>query len=519
MKRSSTNLACAALIVAAAALFLALTTRHLVALGLFADELHQFPASTWILGREPSLGTAAHWGHWPLLTMPYSGALKSILYGLWMKWSGRPFDIVSWRRVGIFAVVIGLSAFLWLSRRALSLCGLAVFALLLISDATVLLASRYDWGPTALGMAIRLIWLGLWLRAENRGEARDHEAFFVGFLATFLIYEKLSYVVFLIPLAATVLFCASFANLRARMVTVAGALAGFIPLLVVNLHSHGISLRQTETTSAHELHWEWFGSFLVDFFGLGSGDIAQGYILGKPAPTFRDAEFLLVVPLLLLSIVVAWRNRNESRLARSSLYCVGFYLAIGFGTRLIPRVTWIHHWLSATPFGYAAIVTAFVSAASRRQRAAIGALISILLLVRVFNLVPVESEFASGACALRWDPSLTVADRYVVNHQDEATFILGDWGFAPGISALSNGALVPDEPFFGYPGVEYLHFVLALKPGKPVYVLTRRDSLASPETTARILADLKELAQGKELEPPAELADLRAVKVRGFQIP
>src|SRR5512147_217273 len=62
----------------AAAGFVLLSSPRLEAQGLYYDELHQAPAAFLWLGRAPYLFTPVRWGKLPLLTMPYSGAAKSV---------------------------------------------------------------------------------------------------------------------------------------------------------------------------------------------------------------------------------------------------------------------------------------------------------------------------------------------------------------------------------------------------------------------------------------------------------
>ena len=84
-----------------AAGFVAVASIRLEGQGLHYDELHQAPAAfAWVGKEAPFFNLVQVWGI-PLLNMTYSGALKSTLLGWWLRLSGAPFGVVSWRMAGI----------------------------------------------------------------------------------------------------------------------------------------------------------------------------------------------------------------------------------------------------------------------------------------------------------------------------------------------------------------------------------------------------------------------------------
>src|SRR5262245_28431745 len=185
--------------------FVWLSTVRLNAQGLYYDELHQAPAAFAYMGRTVPFYAGGTIGNnlvsvplphslriLPLLNTPYSGAIKSAAYGLYLRLVGSEFTVVSWRLTGILMVAIGLGTFLWLAQRAVSTWRLALVVALLLTDVTVILASRHDWGPVALALALRLVLIGAWLRGAASSAPPLANSFFLGLIVGVAVFEKLS---------------------------------------------------------------------------------------------------------------------------------------------------------------------------------------------------------------------------------------------------------------------------------------------------------------------------------------
>src|SRR5262249_19330240 len=162
--------------------FICLSTVRIDAQGLYYDELHQATSAFAYLGSPdrffasvtvgdliPPLLTLSRLGSIPLFNMSYSGAIKSTVYGLYLRFVTPQFGVISWRLTGILTVALGLMAFVLLARRSVSTAALTVIVALLITDITVIFCTRHDWGPVALALMLRLILIGVWLRGEGAG--------------------------------------------------------------------------------------------------------------------------------------------------------------------------------------------------------------------------------------------------------------------------------------------------------------------------------------------------------------
>ena len=222
-----------------AALLLCLVSSiRLTAQGLEYDELHQAPAAFAYVGRETWMFTRLRIAGVPILNMSYSGALKSALYGLYMRVTGAGFGVISWRLTGILTASAGLLCFCLIARRAWTRFGLALFLVMVVSDSALLLLTRFDWGAVALALLLRLLILAVWLRGAAVGRVGLPSMFVVGGLLGIAIFEKLVAVVLIIPIMLLVGLGWERLSIRHAAAAIAGGVVGGLPLLIANAYSY-----------------------------------------------------------------------------------------------------------------------------------------------------------------------------------------------------------------------------------------------------------------------------------------
>jgi hypothetical protein len=319
----------------------------------------------------------------------------------------------------------------------------------------------------------------------------------------------------------------------------AGVALGAAPLAAVNLASllmtgEALSLRNLSTPTHRSLAG--FAGYLGDLLSLGQGGQASGFILRLgfwSREAIWEGALLGAVLLLLAGIVgLAWAGRAEPRSLHFRLAGIALagYLAVGAGLHLLPRPTWIHHWILATPFQYAALALALAGLVRKirdgepRRWDVVGiaglliALTTVWIGIRVPNLIAVEQALARGSAAAGWSPSLIRLGAFAARQADRAVFVASDWGVATQIYSFANGrpGLV-HEPFWDYPGPRRLREIQERNP-KPLLYLVRLDppSGVRPDVTRRIERDLAADPRWLELAPDPEVARLPGVKVRKF---
>lgn len=505
--------------VAAAVLWVLLTAIRLDAQGPEYDELHQATGVFTHLGSPPVMFAQVPIGGYPLMNMPYSAAIKTNIYGLYLRISGR-FSLFSWRLCGILFIAAGIVLFCCLARWALSPVALAAFLMLLLSDGNVVVLGRHDWGPVALSLLARLAMLGLWLRDEVAERLSPRNSFALALITGLAIVEKLSALV-LVPALGIMLFTSPRRHNREHLLSAAaGGLLGILPLVLVNLYTFHLSRMVFSLTGMGKEPQRSISGFLdysFKFFTLGTGHDAAGLILGVWTWSKGAAAEIVFLSLFLLFVLGLALHRRSSRLMKMAGAAMFAYLAIWIALYLLPRATWIHHWILGTPFQYAAIALA-VANPSRKLRATFLAGVIACVGWRLPGMIAIERGILEGRASKRWDPSLAQVGRFAAKMAGRAVFVASDWGVGAQIYCFSNGRPgLLYEPFWRYAGPRELHAIQTTS-GTSVLYLVRLEPpvLVKREITKKIEHDLVADGSWREVPVEPEVAHLAAVNVRKF---
>ena len=82
--------------IAAAAVFYFAAAPNLTQQGLYYDELHQAAGAFAYIGESPTLFSIGSVAGLPVLNTAYSGAIKTGIFGIWLRLSQRPFTVRTW---------------------------------------------------------------------------------------------------------------------------------------------------------------------------------------------------------------------------------------------------------------------------------------------------------------------------------------------------------------------------------------------------------------------------------------
>jgi len=519
--------------------YLALAGINLTAQGPYYDELHQAPAAFVYIGRSPPFFALIRVGGVPMMTMPYSSAIKSGLYGLYLQATGQPFSLLSWRCVGLGIVMAGILSLTWMVRRRVNAAVLGLLLLLLVSDGTVILCTRHDWGPVALALYFRLLMIGLFLRGLT-GPISHLNSFFIGTLAGLAVFEKLSSVALIPALAVVFLADPSRRSWQHRFACLKGGIAGCIPLLLVNaVHYHNKGQVLSLSRVANERHrslGDFFG-FLGNYVSVSGGDRPAAFILGLDRG-FDWINGLLIV--LCLVTILAWGIRRTTKPARLAVgFSVAFFV-VGISLYLIPNNTWVHHWILGAPFQYAAIATALYgmwqqppTPLSRALGATLIAGCVVLLGARAVGLAQIERALIAGRTSSLWDPSLGKLAEFAASRPPNTVFIAGTWGTAVPWYCYANGrpGLVLEAYWYYWNGDgESLPSLLGKLKSDTIYFVLRAplhleetgqiipgsDWYGEDTGYGRIITDLDNCPGLREVPVETEVADLPTVRVRKF---
>lgn len=518
----------------AAIVLIAMTTYRLERAGAYYDELHQAPGAFAYIGRPTTLFSFVPIGGVPLLNMPYTGAVKTAIYGLYLRASDRSFSIFSWRLLGILFSAAGLIAFALLAAGRIPVAAAAVFFALVLSDTNLLLQTRHDWGPAALAFLLRMILIGVAVRHLTGSRSR-WTPFLLGIIVGFAIFEKLSSAILMGPLAIILLADPASRSVRAVLRAATGVFVGALPVILVNLHSLVttstlLALSSLDMTPRRSLF-----SYAANYLALGNGGIERRMIFDVAAYRLTDVlEAAAILGLLLVVGGMVWKHGRASATSFVAGVMVMCYLAIGAALPLLPHGTGEHHWIIGTPFQYLAIALAAVelwrpSVRSRGMRALLVASVALLLLARVPAVGSAYSAIRDDKYTLAWHPSLNTAAEFIARQPESAIVMTANWGIGAQVFCFANGRenflFEMYAAYFRPDGEEALQKVLepaerqiviaaALRPattrefGQENTLLQIRDA---------IFRDLAEEPEWEAIPVDPSVRGLRAVEIRMFQ--
>lgn len=511
---------------AAALAYLLLTVPFLDSVGLYYDEAYQAPAAFSYVGKNPRMFTPLSVGGVPLLTGSYVGAIKSGLYGLYLKCTSRPFTIESWRMTGILLTAFGFVVFSAATAGTLSAGALCLFFALMLTDVDVLLATRHDYSPVSISLFLRMLFLAAWILPRTGEASERRRAAFMGALVGLAIYDKATGIVLLPALLIRLATGSRRTDRGCWLAALGGLSAGLLPLAGANLRAYWtgrglIALDPISRPWRGLPGWSESFSFVRDFLGLGQGAGAAGWILGVHRTNVpADVEAALIAALL---GAVLYEGRRGGRRPHDSDApgLAAAYLCTGAALLFLPYATEFPHWTMATPLQYLAIAlwsqgdSPPGGASGRRPRVA--ALLPVaLLLTRLPALAAAEKAMRAGKTGVAWDRSFSTLAEFAAKNRSRAVFVAADWGFAAQIYCASQAEDgVVFEPFWDYRGPRDLKPIFDAANGKKdIYVLVRKfRPPLKPEATAAILADMARAPGWVRSDADEELSSSRAFEV------
>ncbi|MEM7199667.1 MAG: hypothetical protein AAF628_05335 [Planctomycetota bacterium] len=511
------------LAVAAVVLYGGLATIHLQEQGLNGDELHQAYGAFAYVGQPTQINAHCHVFGLPLLNMPYSGAIKTAMYGAYLWAFDAQFEVVSWRLLGILLAGLALGGFMLLAGRPLGTAGILTVLALWLSDTTLLVGTRHDWGPMALALLLRALLIALWLRGLRPGPLAARSSFGLGAITGFALFEKVSNVALLMPL---LLFFAADRRRRSRPHLVAGigGLAlGSLPLTVVNAHSwliHGepVSLTKADAQAARTDLW----AFIADYLSLGGGSQARESVFGATAwAGADDIEGIATLLLLGLVLLAASCLRPDPKLRGAAVLATA-YTAIAGVLFALPAETKLHHWAIGTPFQYVAAglaLTACRQSARRRGRAIGGAILALLVLLcgaRAPGLLDYWEAVDQGRHSHMYSPDITALATFAAQQPSTTVFLASDWGATAAIYCLAQGRPQHVVDFYWW-YAEPRHFDIVLD-GKATFYLYRLAQPAAilPQVTQQMERDALALSGWRRVAPEPDLQPLADLSVQKF---
>ncbi len=514
----------------AALLFVALASYRLERTGAQYDELHQATGAFAYVGRPTDMFSFVRIGGVPLLNMSYTGAIKTAVYGLYMRATGRPFSIVSWRLLGILFSAAGILLFTMLTADRVPAVTVFVFLALLLTDTNLLLQSRHDWGPAALAFLLRMLLIGVFVRQATGARGR-WGPLLLGLIVGIAAFEKLSSMILLAPLAIMLIADPTTRDLRSLIQAAAGGAIGALPVIVVNLYSLLTSGRLLALASADVTSRRSLVSYAANYLAIGNGGVEQRMMFEAPAPQWAQAlEAAAIVVLIGTAGVVLWKRRGSTAALLPGAMLAS-WAAIGVVLPLLPHGTGVHHWIIGTPFQYFAIALVCGELWRRGRPRGASVVLAVGVLALLIARVPAIDAVADGlrhdTYTKEWGPSLNAAAQFIAKQPPSAIVITANWGIGTQAFCFANGREdFVFELYQDYGGPrDSLNPILA-DPRRQVVVAAalRPDAPLKPgeintlrEVTGNILHDLEKSPGWVEVPVDPSVRGLRSVELRMFE--
>jgi hypothetical protein len=316
---------------------------------------------------------------------------------------------------------------------------------------------------------------------------------------------------------------------KAWIAGLSGVFAGTIPLVLANISSYrgagflislsGVAAARPGFTLANMY------DHASQFLSLGQGVMSRDQILGEPTrPVFANLEAATILFLLLTIAIAAWRYRREHRSIHLAGALVIAYVVMCISFFLMPRGTFIHHWIVATPFHYLAIalaLPALMDLARMRYTllyvAALTVGLTVLLAARVVTLYAIESSLMAGKASAAFGPALNRVAEIAAAKRKDAVFVSSDWGSGTQIYCFSNGQ--DDfvyEPFWDANPSQATTRVAAETNKNILYVVTTHLSEQFESAARQVEAAMASADGWHEVPVDGEFAGLHRIDVRKF---
>jgi len=463
--------------------------------------------------------------------MNYSAAIKTTIYGIYLRYIGEQFSVTSWRLMGIIFVSLGIFLFCVITKTKLPYNVLILFFILFCTDITVILSSRHDWGPTALALFFRLLFISIFLSGELEKSIPIHNSFILGSLVGLSIFEKLSSVVLITPLVFILIISAKRRSISHWLSITMGFIIGLSPLIFVNLYTYtnqnGLLISLKEMSVSRTLSISGFLDHYFQYLSIGNGYLIKKFILGSIENRNIILDFSTIGIFLGFLIVFTFCNYQKSKWYRIAGILIGCYLIIGIALYFLPRSTWIHHWIIGTPFQYAAVAICIpgINQVFSQKRTLLKTsslfirfLLLVLIFIQLYGFIKLENSFLKKEASHKWDPSFTKMANFAAQNYEKALFIAADWGIGTQILCLSNGdSDSVKELFWWYGSKNDLKTVLKITEKKIFYVITKKPiGDVKPHITKMILNDLKNEKMWEEISVEDELTNMKALMVKKY---
>lgn len=513
-----------------AIIFLFISTLKLDAQGLYYDELNFAPPALTFKGINADYSIFSSIKGLPIFINSYQGAVMSYPYGLYLKYFNQNFSVISWRLWGILIWTVSIFIFSLLSAKFLKPYQLAIFLAFLLTDNSVTLAIRFNYGPVLIPLISTLIIILAATKIFKGEQLRFYELFVLGFSIGLGIYAKLSSLPLLLPLVLLMIFM--FINKRIKNKTIlmilSGLITGALPVIYFNIKSlildhNFFSLISTEVN--HSFGRQDFINKTYSFFVSATGNGISSHILGTAYPVFHEFQeifFIFFFSIFLIVSAVTFYKKIELL----PIFSYESFLLIFLIMYLFPMNTSVRHTIIAVPFLYLALATFWeildknISEGKKYLKRSFSLLIIIWLIMRLFNTYQLTQNLYQGKYSLSWHPEYTKIAQFAGTKIKDSIFVTADWGFTHQLflfTGVKENTIY--EPFWDY--TDKNQFFNSIKgSGKQfLYLIYHKyKTPIKPEVTRKIINDINKANFLEKRQIEDEISKFEVIEVKKFRI-
>jgi hypothetical protein len=383
----------------------------------------------------------------PIMLMPYIGALKSWLYFPIFKFFGINFVTIRLPAVLLGALALGLTwRYVYLQFGVLP----AIFFILMAAvEPGSLFHSRFDLGPTALMMIFRgglLLFLTFWL---EKGEKR----YLIYALTCVLLgtFDKLNFLWIAISTFVAGIFVYPnrfrsllYIKIKNQHLIFFGLVSLLLIILVLKWLNIDIKKEIGVTNIVNRLTYFFF-SLEMTIKGAG----VYNFLFQNNHQEFNEHGYVLFV----LSIVAMWgliKGMHLGKLPKRPIAYLGLVmLLLSLQVFITKKATGPHHFAVFTPFWLIFLAVGLSSTVyalqyyNKRFANTIGLLLVILVIASSLRLdILYLQSFKDKKINPLWDPaSSTILTLELEKQKTITTVVTVDWGIGTNVQALSNNRL------------------------------------------------------------------------------
>ena len=396
-----------------------------------------------------------------MMLMPYMGALKAWVYGVWFAvlpvtpWTARLPMVLS--SAFTLVLIYGTLRRILPAKPALAVLALAA------SDPVYLLTSRHDWGPVVLQRLC--FWSAL---AVLSGGVTTRRALAAGAFCGVGLFDKLSFhwLIVAAVLTALIMYRERLA-LRTAVVGLAGFLVGSFPVWLYRLAGHRSDPVQLESS------WQALTGKLTIIGNALTGRPLNGWISHSylepevidrfaPSAWFGLADLAgsaLWIVWIAAALLLLWGKNQHRRFALASLLFCGL---VAIQMIAVQGAGYLHHWALVAPIPLLGLGVLLVGATKQRWLAPTA--FAVLLTANGLCIARQYAEIIGYGGRPTWSEAIYELAVALEKRSPEQVLVL-DWGIEFQLRLLSEGKLKTRGV---YTDEDLRHWLIA--PGERVFV-------------------------------------------------